>query len=109
MSFASSNDVTFELYKKSVREGESVTLGSNGQSAYCVNYTVLASEEKESVRGDVNLDGKVSVSDAVLLQQYLLCSAELTEQQGEQADIIKDNCLDVFDLIAMKRLLSELN
>ena len=109
MSFASSNDVTFELYKKSVREGESVTLGSNGQSAYCVNYTVLAVKETESVRGDVNIDGKVSVSDAVLLQQYLLCSAELTEQQGEQADIIKDNCLDVFDLIAMKRLLSELN
>lgn len=108
-TFTSSNDVTFELYKKSVKEGENVTLGSNSQSAYCVNYTVLAVQEEEYIKGDINLDGELSVSDAVLLQKYLLGSEELTEHQGKQADIINNNCLDVYDLIAIKRLLLDMN
>ncbi|MCR4644145.1 MAG: carbohydrate-binding protein [Oscillospiraceae bacterium] len=37
-----SNDVTFEYYSKQVAAGESVLLGTNGQSAYCVNYVVQA-------------------------------------------------------------------
>ncbi|MCI7803585.1 MAG: carbohydrate-binding protein [Oscillospiraceae bacterium] len=109
LTFTSSNDVTFELYKKSVKEGDNVTLGSNSQSANCVNYTVLAVQEEEYIKGDINLDGTLSVSDAVLLQKYLLGSEELTEQQGKQADIINNNCLDVFDLIAIKRLLLDMN
>ena len=32
-----SNDVTFGLFRKSLKAGESVTLGANGQSAYCMN------------------------------------------------------------------------
>ncbi|MBR2283941.1 MAG: carbohydrate-binding protein [Ruminococcus sp.] len=42
LTFTTSNDLTFVLYKKSVKAGEKVTLGSNGQSAGCVNFTVLA-------------------------------------------------------------------
>ncbi len=35
-------DVTFVIYTKDVAAGETVTLGTNGQSATCVNYTVFA-------------------------------------------------------------------
>ncbi len=38
----SSNDVTFNLYKKNFNEGETVTLGQNGQSSGCIGYTVFA-------------------------------------------------------------------
>ncbi len=41
------NDVTFVLYAKEVSKGDIVTLGENGQSASCVNYTVFAVEAAE--------------------------------------------------------------
>ncbi|MBQ8688155.1 MAG: RICIN domain-containing protein [Ruminococcus sp.] len=41
-SAVNSKDVTFNLYKKEIKQGETVTLGTNGQSASCVNYTVFA-------------------------------------------------------------------
>ena len=40
--FNTSNDVTFIPYKLSLKEGDKVTLGSNGQTYMCVNFTVLA-------------------------------------------------------------------
>ncbi len=42
LTATSSNDVTFVLYAKEFSAGETVTLGTNGQSASCLNYTVFA-------------------------------------------------------------------
>lgn len=42
LTAASSNDVTFDLYKKSFKEGETVYLGTNGMTGYVINYTVFA-------------------------------------------------------------------
>ncbi len=42
LTATSSNDVTFLLYEKAFSEGETITLGTNGQSASCLNYTVFA-------------------------------------------------------------------
>lgn len=42
LTATSSNDVTFNLYKKSVAANETITLGSNGQPSGCVGYTVMA-------------------------------------------------------------------
>jgi|GEM_PF-317965 len=39
---ANDNNVTFNLYTKSVKAGENVTLGGNENSYQCVNYTVFA-------------------------------------------------------------------
>ena len=41
LTASTSNDVTYVLYAKDVSQGETVTLGSQGQSAYCINYTVF--------------------------------------------------------------------
>ncbi|WP_298481764.1 carbohydrate-binding protein [uncultured Ruminococcus sp.] len=105
LSFISSNDVTFELYKKSVKEGETVTLGSNGQSANCVNYIVLAMTEKEMVKGDVNADGVFDVADVVMMQKWLLCAGELTDWKA--GDLYGDNMINAFDLCLMKQMLKE--
>ena len=43
MTMKTSNDVNFVIYQKSFNAGDTVELGSNGQSAYCVNYTVFLS------------------------------------------------------------------
>ncbi len=44
----SSNDVTFVIYQKNFYAGDTLTFGSNGQSAYCVNYTVFLQELQET-------------------------------------------------------------
>lgn len=40
--FGGSNDVNFICYAKELDADETVTLGTNGQSSYCVNYFALA-------------------------------------------------------------------
>ena len=56
----------------------------------------------QPLMGDVNLDGDVNTADAVLLQQYILCRAELNVKQGVRADINASGDVDIFDLTALK-------
>ncbi|MGN0631717.1 MAG: carbohydrate-binding protein, partial [Ruminococcus sp.] len=105
LSFASSNDVAFELYKKSFTEGEIVTLGSNGQSAYCVNFIVLAAPVQEAIIGDVNADGSFSIADIVMMQKYLLGIDNMTDWQA--GDVSLDGRVNIFDLCLMKQMLRE--
>jgi len=55
----------------------------------------------EQHMGDVNADGKFSVTDLVMMQKYLLCTGNLTAPQN--ADMCADGTLDAFDLAVMKR------
>lgn len=104
LSFVSSNNVTFELYKKNFKKDGNVTLGSNGQSANCVNYVVLAmAEKKETVKGDVNSDGAFNAADIVMMQKCLLCAGNLTDWKA--GDLFEDNIIDSFDLCLMRKLL----
>ena len=103
--FASSNDVVFELYKKNVKEGENVILGSNGQSAYCVNYIVLAIDGNEAVKGDVNKDGIFNVADILMMKKYLMGIGTLDDMSA--GDLSKDGKIDIFDMILIRRLFIE--
>ncbi|MBR6967595.1 MAG: hypothetical protein IKH78_03590 [Ruminococcus sp.] len=64
-----------------------------------------AAAEKAAVDGDVNGDGKLSISDVVLLQKWLTGYPYIYVHDWLAADLCKDGVLDVFDLAAMKRLL----
>lgn len=101
LSFASSNDVSFELYKKNVKEGENITLGSNEQSASCVNYIVLAMAER--VKGDVNSDGAFNIADVIMMQKWLLCADDLIDWKA--GDLCEDDIINAFDLCLMRKLL----
>ena len=103
MTMTSSNDVTYILYSRSVMSGEEITLGTNGQSAGCVQYTVIAVPKKTAVKGDADADGKVAVMDAVMLQKWLLNAGSLTNWKN--ADMNEDGVIDVFDLALLKRVL----
>ena len=111
----SSNDVTFDLYKKTYRSGETVTLGTNGMNGNVINYTVFAKEAEQQtaqpteapqptqapqpteaaqpsgnyVPGDANCDGRVDVSDAVAILQYIANSQKypLSQQGVINADV----------------------
>ena len=46
-----SSDLTFELYKKNFKSGETVTLGKNGGYGDNTNYIVLAKNEEKIING----------------------------------------------------------
>ena len=86
----------FELYAKVVYCGQTVTLGTNGMSGACMNYTAFVKEYPHVIpittttstttttttttttapvptgmAGDTNCDGKVELADALLIMQAL--------------------------------------
>lgn len=69
-------------------------------------YTVFAWQVKRSV-GDINSDGKVNIDDALVLQKYLLSEEKFTSEQYEKADINGDNSTDIFDMVLMRKLITE--
>ncbi|MCR5110849.1 MAG: hypothetical protein K6B38_08065 [Ruminococcus sp.] len=59
----------------------------------------------DAVKGDINGDGKFNISDAVLLQKWLLAVPDTKLKDPKMADICKDGSIDVFDLTVMKKML----
>ncbi len=55
--------------------------------------------------GDANADGSVDVSDAVMLQRWLLGAGELT--CWKNVDLCKDDRIDIFDMVMMRKLIVE--
>ena len=74
-------------------------------------YTLINSEftvvKAAVTTGDLNSDTKITISDAVLLQNYLLGAGKFTEQQFNAADMNGDKSVDMFDMILMRRKLVE--
>ncbi|MBQ8688543.1 MAG: RICIN domain-containing protein, partial [Ruminococcus sp.] len=98
---SNSKDVVFNLYKLSVPAGEIVTLGENGQSSGCVNYTVFAVKQGTAVvieltAGDVNCDGIINVFDLNALKSGIH-SGFSSEDASRCADVNADNVIDAAD------------
>ena len=54
--------------------------------------------------GDVTLDGKVDVADAVLLLQYLAGNVTLSAKQLRAADVNSDGAVDVSDVVLIMQM-----
>ena len=67
-------------------------------SAVNVNSPVV-----QNLVGDINSDGSLAISDAVLLSGYLLGSEQFTEKQYKAADLNTDGSVDTFDLVVMRQ------
>ena len=67
-----------------------------------VDYTFKL---QKSVSGDINGDGIFSISDAVLLQKWLLGAPKTEINRWESGDLCKDGVLDTYDLCLMKKAL----
>ncbi len=83
----------YEIDKNTI--GVSVDTDNNGTYETRLNTDLL--------RGDVNKDGKINISDAVSLQKYILGKGTLADWKS--ADICNDNKIDVFDVVAIRKLL----
>lgn len=68
---------------------------------------VLADELSSYRTGDINMDGKITSADLVLLQKHLMKLSPLTAEQGELADICADGAVDCFDMVRLRKLLTE--
>ena len=64
-----------------------------------------SSQGSDSTIGDVNMDGRLSMADAVLLQRYLAGVSELTQQQKLNADMNSSGNVNIFDLCMLKEQL----
>ena len=104
MTAASSNDVTFVLYAIPVKAGQTLSLGSNEQSTYCINYTVLV-QKARGYRCDLNCDSEFTIADIILLQKWLHAVPDTTLPYWQAGDLDADQVLDVFDLALLKRAL----
>ena len=58
--------------------------------------------------GDVDLDSEITCKDVVLLTDYVLSNASLTDVQFCNSDLTSDGKLNAFDLAALKRYSSAL-
>ncbi len=113
LTAVNSNNVTYDLYEKRVSAGDTITLGTNGQSETCVNYTVFAvpvqtepttetteptTEEttessepaSEPLYGDANCDDTVDILDVIKLNKALLAGESLTDAGARNADVDGD-------------------
>lgn len=53
--------------------------------------------------GDLNSDGEFNISDAVLLQKWLLGLSDNKLVNWKAADFCNDDKIDIFDLVMMKK------
>ena len=84
------------------------SLSCNASLAWIISFLQdEANEVKASpkVYGDVNSDGEFSISDAVLLEKWLLGVPDTNLADWKAADLCEDGTLDVFDLCLLKKLL----
>lgn len=88
---------------KGVSEGNTIiyALLSDGR---CLKANAVITKSEYPI-GDVNLDGKFNVSDAVLLQKWLLAVPDTKLECWENADFCEDGRIDVFDMVEMRKML----
>ncbi|MBQ8724840.1 MAG: RICIN domain-containing protein, partial [Oscillospiraceae bacterium] len=90
-----------------------VAMGSKDEGAAVVQWECNGSDdqkwnveektEEEIVIGDVNEDGKLSVSDVIMLQKWLVCVPDATLTNWQNADLSADVRVNAFDLCIIKR------
>lgn len=59
----------------------------------------------DTLMGDINLDGNVTVADAVVFQKYFIKAKSFNARQFAAADFNEDGSVNIFDLIALKRFI----
>ena len=93
--------------------GGTETSGMNGSMDYFrvyfketvePEYYYTATEDiKNSIRGDVNSDGELTVADLVLLQEWLLAKPNTQLADWKAGDLCADDVLDTFDLVMIRK------
>ena len=98
-------EYTFHLEKSSEIKNYSIVGTESSINRNDNNSYNLVFKLKFTPTGDVNDDGSFNIADVVMLQKWLLCSADVKLVSWKAADFCNDNELNVFDLCLMKKAL----
>ena len=91
-------------YYKTYAESEGSNLDSDGSVNPLPTEDTTGSQSSD-LKGDVNLNGTIEIADVVLLKKHLIKASVLKDQALKNADVNDDKKLNVFDSIAIKRIL----
>lgn len=102
-----SNDTNVAVVSKdgtvtALGEGEAfISIIDKDYNVVQLKVTVVSGD----LKGDCDADGVFDVSDAVMLQDFLLGAGSLNDWTA--VDLCEDGIIDVFDMIMLRRLLVE--
>ena len=107
----------FEVYATDVNAGDTLTLGTNGMSGACMNYTVFLTERQAPTEpptepvltpdyGNANCDSQINVADAVAVLQYVANKSKypLTDQGVMNADVDGETGITGSDAIIIQQV-----
>lgn len=86
--------------------GNSLFYGDYGIKNTSKVCSVYGGGEK-TIAGDVNADGEFNITDAVVLQKWILAIPDTTLADWKAGDLCEDNRINVFDMAVMKKMLTE--
>lgn len=61
--------------------------------------------QHKRLMGDVNHDGKLSISDMAIIQSHILGNSKMTYEQMDLADMNNDTHIDVIDIMEIRRII----
>lgn len=61
--------------------------------------------QHKQLMGDVNQDGKLSISDMAIIQSHILGNSKMTYEQMDLADMNNDTHIDVIDIMEIRRII----
>ncbi|MCR5600604.1 MAG: peptidoglycan DD-metalloendopeptidase family protein [Ruminococcus sp.] len=97
------NNVIFGVLKSGEYTYKITAEDTSGTVYYLVTSEFTIAEDKPLL-GDLNGDGVLNVSDAVILQNYLLKRTDdFSREQFMLTDMNGDGSVDVFDLVELKK------
>ncbi len=94
-----------------VTDGELTINLRSDDKAINICYIIIRPADTETAsvkgkKGDVNLDSTVDIADAVVMNKYILGKESITGEQAYAADIMSDANPDIFDMLMMRKMIS---
>lgn len=105
-----SNSDLLSLKENETAITDKITVYENGVLIYGIEPDGTTPSETEKpeiskIKGDTNLNGTIETADLVLLNKHLIKETVLKDQALLNADVNDDSKLNVFDAIALKRMI----
>lgn len=90
-------------YNVNARETYVLQIGAFNSSDEAFNVTFNFEPNKETLLGDVNGDGEITVVDATILQKYIVGQTTLDDETLNVADVNKDGAVTVVDATLIQK------
>ena len=97
-------DLNFRIsYNVNARETYVLQIGAYGLSDVAFNVTFNFEPNKETLLGDVNGDGEITIVDSTILQKYIVGQTTLDDETLNVADVNKDGAVTVVDATLIQK------